>query len=95
MPFLPAAYYTNILERDPALLEVFSRGQNPQHRHVVKKGLSTLPLSENGSTGGDGLAFMEVFRKEASLTDVDNVLAGVVRKSGLVDNGASSLPGSR
>jgi hypothetical protein len=26
---------------------------------------------------------MEVFRKEASLTDVDNALAGVVRKSRL------------
>ena len=28
----------------------------------------------------DGYVFMEVSRKEASLTDVDNVLAGVVRR---------------
>lgn len=33
---------------------------------------------------------MEVFRKEASLTDVDNVLTGLVKKSGLVDVTPSS-----
>jgi hypothetical protein len=30
----------------------------------------------------DGEVYMEVFRKEASLSDVDNVLAGVVRRCG-------------
>jgi hypothetical protein len=30
-----------------------------------------------------GEVYLEVFRKETSLTDVDNVLAGVVRRSGL------------
>jgi hypothetical protein len=37
--------------------------------------------------GDDGGAteevYMEMLRKEASLTDVDNALAGVIRKSGL------------
>ena len=33
---------------------------------------------------------MEVFRKETSLTDVDNVLTGVVKKSGLVENTPAS-----
>lgn len=28
---------------------------------------------------------MEVFRKEASLTDVDNVLLGSVKMSGIID----------
>jgi len=28
---------------------------------------------------------MEVFRKETSLTDVDNVLIGAVKKSGIID----------
>jgi len=32
----------------------------------------------------EGVVFMEVFRKETSLTDVDNVLNGLVKKSGLV-----------
>ena len=28
---------------------------------------------------GDEAVFLEVFRKESSLTDVDNVLAGIVK----------------
>ena len=39
----------------------------------------------------DNTVYMEVFRKETSLTDVDNVLAGVVKKSGL----SSGMPRSR
>lgn len=70
---------TSVVYSDPGITEVFSRGQNPQHWHVAKRGL--------GSNGGDsgGEVYLEVFRKEASLTDVDNVLAGIVRRSSLVD----------
>lgn len=56
--------------------EVFSRGQDPQHWYVGKRGL--------GAAGDgrqvEGEAYMEVARKEATLTDVDNALAGVVRR---------------
>lgn len=51
--------------------EVFSRGQNPQHWHIGKR--------EPG-TAADGEVYMEVGRKETTLTDVDNELAGVVRR---------------
>ncbi|KAJ7108871.1 hypothetical protein C8R43DRAFT_1043786 [Mycena crocata] len=64
---------------DPEIAEVFSRGQNPQHWHVARRGLGTEQESEEG--GAEKEVYMEVFRKEASLTDVDNALAGVVRKS--------------
>lgn len=81
--------------RDPTYTEVFSRGQNPQHWHVVKRGLANTQISDNEGAGYEGSVFMEVFRKEASLTDVDNVLVGVVKKSGLVDNGPSLGLGNR
>ncbi|KAJ7763534.1 hypothetical protein DFH07DRAFT_812389 [Mycena maculata] len=61
---------------DPDISEVFSRGQNPQHWHVARRGLGT----EVGAAA-DEEVYMEVFRKEASLTDVDNALAGVIRKT--------------
>lgn len=64
---------------DHEILEVFSRGQSPQHWHVAKRDLG------NTYTGAEGEVYMEVFRKETSLTDVDNVVAGAVRKSRLVD----------
>jgi len=64
---------------DPGITEVFSRGQNPQHWHVAKRGLA----SNDGGSGGE--VYLEVFRKETSLTDVDNVLAGIVRRSSLMD----------
>ncbi|KAJ7655676.1 hypothetical protein DFH06DRAFT_992542 [Mycena polygramma] len=85
---------------EPAISEVFSRGQNPQHWHVARRGLRSGG-SRNGSgnleEGGGGEdegktdeeVYMEMFKKEASLTDVDNALAGVVRKSGLVGQGRS------
>ncbi|KDR80671.1 hypothetical protein GALMADRAFT_91189 [Galerina marginata CBS 339.88] len=79
-----------ILDIDPKITEVFSRGQNPQHWHIAKRGLASSQSAENENAGSDEAVFMEVFRKETSLTDVDNVLAGVVKKSGLLD-GASSL----
>jgi len=63
---------------------VFSRGQNPQHWHVAKRGLGGIGSLLNNRAPSDE-AFMEVFRKEASLTDVDNVLLGSVKKSGILD----------
>lgn len=57
-----------LLENDLDVKEVFSRGQNPQHWHVGRK------------FGSNGEVYMEVFNKESSLTDVDNGLAGLVRR---------------
>jgi hypothetical protein len=68
---------------NPRLCEVFSRGQNPQHWHVAKRGLGGIGSSNN--TASNDEVFMEVFRKEASLTDADNVLLGFVKKSGIID----------
>ena len=61
------------------ITEVFSRGQNPQHWHIGKGGLRQAVGDGKESTNGDEAMFLEVFRKESSLTDVDNVLAGIVR----------------
>ncbi|KAJ7068862.1 hypothetical protein B0H15DRAFT_871867 [Mycena belliarum] len=63
-------------ENEPEISEVFSRGQNPQYWYVARRGLGT---EQQGAP--DEEVYMEVFRKEASLTDVDNALAGVVRRS--------------
>lgn len=56
---------------------MFARGQSPQHWHVARR-------VGQGSSDGDrelnGEVYMEVFRKDASLTDVDNVVTGVVRR---------------
>ncbi len=78
---------TNIhwIDRDPGIHEVFSRGLNPQHWHIAKRGLGGSN-SALGFTGCDEAVFMEVFRKETSLADVDNVLTGIVKKSGLLVN---------
>ncbi|KAH6915963.1 hypothetical protein BKA70DRAFT_1254338 [Coprinopsis sp. MPI-PUGE-AT-0042] len=78
-----------LLKRDPAIFEVFSRGQNPQHWHISKRGLSTAGDSadEDANSAAKGEMFLEVFRKEASLPDVDNVLASILRKSGVVESG--------
>ncbi|KAF8966338.1 hypothetical protein BDZ97DRAFT_1809094 [Flammula alnicola] len=54
-----------------------------EHWHIAKRGLGGLTID----TEKRGLRK----RKETSLTDVDNVLVGVVKKSGLVDG----TPGSR
>lgn len=66
--------YLSKLCREPELLEVFSRGMNPQHWHIAKR-----ELGGEGHTK-DVEVFMEIARKESSLTDVDNDLAGVIRK---------------
>ncbi|SJL03852.1 uncharacterized protein ARMOST_07209 [Armillaria ostoyae] len=65
-----------LLESDPDVQEVFSRGVNPQHWHIAQRAL-------NRDTDGD--VYLEVSRKETSLSDVDNVLAGVVRRYSSVD----------
>ncbi|KAH9940920.1 uncharacterized protein BXZ73DRAFT_88593 [Epithele typhae] len=65
-----------LLQSGLDISEVFSRGQNPQHWYIGRRGLGVAP------DGGhiDGEAYMEVARKETTLTDVDNALAGVVRR---------------
>jgi hypothetical protein len=60
--------------------EVFSRGQNPQHWHIAKRGIGT---TSDNPVADSREVYLEVFRKESSLADVDNVLAGIVRKSDL------------
>jgi hypothetical protein len=47
--------------------EVYSRAQNPQYWYIGR--------SEQKSS-----VFMEIFSKEASLTDVDNALSGTARR---------------
>ncbi|PFH51823.1 hypothetical protein AMATHDRAFT_46799 [Amanita thiersii Skay4041] len=64
-----------LLDFDYEIAEVFSRGQNPQHWHVGRRGIDS-----NGEIGQDtDEVYLEVFRKESSLADVDNVLVGIVR----------------
>ncbi|KXN92429.1 hypothetical protein AN958_07047 [Leucoagaricus sp. SymC.cos] len=69
-------------DRDPEILEVFSRGQNPQYWHMARRTRSP-PSGGGGGGGGVGSEptemYMEVFRKETSLSDVDNVMAGAVK----------------
>ncbi|KAG6902327.1 hypothetical protein C0995_001364 [Termitomyces sp. Mi166 len=69
---------------DPDISEVFSRGLNPQHWHIARRGLGPSSMDEYGVPSGEEV-YMQIFRKEATLSDVDNVLAGVVKCSGLVD----------
>ena len=83
--------HSDFTSRDHDVCEVFSRGQNPQHWHIAKRGLGSSSPTDAGGGGSENAVYMEVFRKETSLTDVDNVLAGVVRKSGL----STGLPKSR
>jgi hypothetical protein len=77
--------------RDPDILEVFSRGQNPQHWHVARRAHPSHNAQHTPTSGGSGGGsvagglgeptemYMEVFRKETSLADVDNVMAGAVK----------------
>lgn len=74
--------------RDPDVLEVYSRGQNPQNWHIAKRGLANpLEHEDNPRAARRGMAFLEVFKKEASLPDVDNVLASIIKKSGVAESG--------
>jgi len=65
-----------LLDKDSEISEVFCRGQNPQHWHVARRGLG---IDEHGHEI-DGDIFLEISRKEASLTDVDNVLLSIVKR---------------
>ncbi|OCH87382.1 hypothetical protein OBBRIDRAFT_796262 [Obba rivulosa] len=69
-------YEKEMLTSDADVLEVFSRGQNPQHWHVAKRGLGT----DSDGHSVEGEIYLEVARKESTLTDVDNALATVLRK---------------
>ncbi|KAI6044291.1 hypothetical protein EDC04DRAFT_2644016 [Pisolithus marmoratus] len=51
-----------LLERQPTTVEVFSRGMSPQHWHAVHR------------EDGRGELYLQVARKEASLSDIDNVV---------------------
>ncbi|KAK0189008.1 hypothetical protein F5146DRAFT_1057555 [Armillaria mellea] len=74
----PEQFYIaqHLLESDPDVQEIFSRGVNPQHWHIAQRALNR---------DADGDVYLEVSRKETSLSDVDNVLAGVVRRYSSVD----------
>jgi hypothetical protein len=79
-------YDTNSLFSDDGdILEVFSRGQNPQHWHVSRKGLGT----DKDGNPVEGEVYFESARKECSLADVDNELAGAVRRFVRVDPGGT------
>ncbi|TCD71860.1 hypothetical protein EIP91_003203 [Steccherinum ochraceum] len=65
-----------ILRGDLDAQEVFSRGQNPQHWYISKKGLGSNEAGE----AVEGEAYMEIARKESTLTDAGNALAGVIRR---------------
>ncbi|KAG2121183.1 hypothetical protein BD769DRAFT_1479744 [Suillus cothurnatus] len=54
-----------LLEQELHINEVFSRGQQPQHWHVLKR---------DNTSGEEREVFLEVARKETSLSDVDNIL---------------------
>ncbi|KAJ3557338.1 hypothetical protein NM688_g1524 [Phlebia brevispora] len=66
-----------LLHSDLDISEVFSRGQHPQHWHISRKGLGTNSSGEPVN----GEVFMEVARKESTLTDVDNELATLVKRT--------------
>ncbi|KAL4073014.1 hypothetical protein V8B97DRAFT_1869777 [Scleroderma yunnanense] len=51
-----------LLDKQPTMVEVFSRSLNPQHWHAIHRG------NERGDI------YLQVARKETSLSDVDNIL---------------------
>ncbi|KAH8093310.1 hypothetical protein BXZ70DRAFT_949891 [Cristinia sonorae] len=65
-----------ILRSDLDAQEVFSRGANPQHWYVSRR----CPGGDDVDDSTSGEAYMEIARKESTLTDVDNALAGIVRR---------------
>ncbi|KAH7914595.1 hypothetical protein BJ138DRAFT_1205594 [Hygrophoropsis aurantiaca] len=56
-----------LLERELDILEVYCRGQNPQHWQVVSRSSGTDDVDDTGVE-----VYLEVSRKEASLADVGN-----------------------
>lgn len=63
----PRGPFADILSSNTDILEVYSRTQGPQHWHAARR-------------EQDGAVFMEVSRKETSLTDVEDELLGVLRR---------------
>ncbi|KAF8916240.1 hypothetical protein CPB85DRAFT_348549 [Mucidula mucida] len=72
-----------LFESDPDIREVFSRGVNPQYWHIAKRGWTEE---------ADGQIYMEVLRKETTLSDVDNVMIGALRKLAASNVEAEVLP---
>ncbi|KAJ3792528.1 hypothetical protein GGU11DRAFT_802782 [Lentinula aff. detonsa] len=68
-----------LLQSQHNIQEVFSRGQNPQHWHIARSVSQTSARNED-QVGMLGEMYMQIFRKEMSLTDVDNVLTGAIRR---------------
>ncbi|KAF9245253.1 hypothetical protein BU15DRAFT_85596 [Melanogaster broomeanus] len=62
-----------VLEREPSIVEVFSRGLHPQHWHVASR------VAIDHAEDGKGEVYLQVSRKEATLSDVDNVLHGLYK----------------
>ena len=56
-------------------MEVYSRRQNPQDWHLVKKLPPEVDRDEEVEV------YMEIGRKEASLVDVDSEASGVLRRA--------------
>ncbi|KAF8637582.1 hypothetical protein AX17_002651 [Amanita inopinata Kibby_2008] len=63
-----------LFDLDHEIKEVFSRGQNPQYWHIAKRDLGSTTETATASLSE---VYLEIFRKESSLADVDNVLAGI------------------
>ncbi|KAJ3999781.1 hypothetical protein F5050DRAFT_1852207, partial [Lentinula boryana] len=68
-----------LLQSQHNIQEVYSRGQNPQHWHIARSVSQTSARNED-QVGMLGEMYMQIFRKEMSLTDVDNVLTGAIRR---------------
>ncbi|KAJ3806670.1 hypothetical protein EV368DRAFT_49641 [Lentinula lateritia] len=64
-----------LLQGQHDVQEVFSRGQNPQHWHIARSVAQT-----RDRRGMIGEMYLQIFRKETSLTDVDNVMTSVIRR---------------
>ncbi|PCH44368.1 hypothetical protein WOLCODRAFT_133189 [Wolfiporia cocos MD-104 SS10] len=78
MEFSPSSEHLfdaqQLFQNESDIYEVFSRMQSPQHWFLAKRGLG------DGKNLHDGQAYMEIARKESTITDVDNALSAVVRK---------------
>ncbi|KAH9933299.1 uncharacterized protein B0H18DRAFT_982932 [Fomitopsis serialis] len=74
-----------VFQSDNDVSEVFSRGQNPQHWHVAKRRLEITDQPDQAQV------YMEIARKENTLTDVDNEVAAIVREFAEQDDGWSLL----
>lgn len=64
------------VDSDQDIVEVFSRDSNPQHWHIARKG----NIVESDGRATQSAIYYHSARKESSLADVDNEVAGVMRK---------------